>query len=51
MELDQIAVVTNPLHLKEMNVTDCISSKAEFLSLSLALQTPLLLPLGRSWLE
>lgn len=51
MELDHIAVVKNFLHLKKMNVTNCIRSKAEFLSLSPTLQTMLLLPLGIPWLE
>lgn len=51
MELDHIAVVKNFLHLKKMNVTNCIRSKDEFLSLSPTLQTMLLLPLGISWLE
>lgn len=32
MELDRIAVVENFPHLKKMNVTNCIRSKAEFLA-------------------
>jgi len=49
MELDHITVVKNFLHLKKMNVTNCVRSKAELLSLGPALHTLLLLPVAILW--